>query len=388
MKTIITALTVFILTLSYDYSSAQIPQYTMEVKNFTLVNSYRITFDIFLTHTDENIYEYAGMQIFCKIPLTGFGTFQIGTGANSSYQNDSVNGQTISDLPVNLQPRGPSAVISGSIIELRLGSNALPGAGNGYILPKGVPKLIKRMKLISSTPLNLSNISFLIRDSCNDNPVPSTRTKLNAYIGTTNTEITRCVNHSADYSGLFPHIICNITLSIEGLYDSVNDRLMKKDYVNSYLRNIISPYQIIDSAVASIDTTTLTGTFHFSHTNTDGVYFIAVKHKNSIETWSKAGGELLVAGGSNTYDFTTSSSQAYADNMRLKGSRFCFYSGEVNQDLIIDISDMAMVDNDSYHNTAGELITDLNGDYIVDLLDMAIIDNNRLRLTKCPLTGY
>lgn len=388
MKASITALIVFVLILSCNYSTAQIPQYTLEAKNFTLVNPNKITFEIFLTHTDANTYEYAGAQIFFKIPASGFGTFSSGTGVSSPYQNDSVNGDEVSDIPQQFRPRGPSAVVSGSIIELRLGSNALPGAGNGYIMQQGVPKMIKRMKLTSSTPLNLSNISFLFRDSCNDNPVPVTRTKLNAYIGITNTEITRCVNHSVDYSGLFPHIICNITLAIEGLYDSANDRLLKKDYVTAYLRDIISPYQIVDSAVASIDTTTLTGTFHFSHTNADGVYYIAVKHRNSIETWSKSGGEAIIAGGSNTYDFTTASSQAYADNMRLKGSRYCFYTGEVNQDLIIDISDMAMVDNDSYHNTAGELITDLNGDYVVDLQDMAVIDNNRLRLTKCPLTGY
>ncbi|MEO8209495.1 MAG: hypothetical protein ABI840_02955 [bacterium] len=55
---------------------------------------------------------------------------------------------------------------------------------------------------------------------------------------------------------------------------------------------------------------------------------------------------------------------------------------------MIDISDMAIVDNDSYFLVSGEVLTDLNGDNVVDVQDVAVIDNNRLRLTKSPLTGY
>jgi hypothetical protein len=109
---------------------------------------------------------------------------------------------------------------------------------------------------------------------------------------------------------------------------------------------------------------------------TNGAYYIVVRHKNSMETWSKPGGENLTVGTTYSYDFTTAQSQAYGDNMKLVGSKWCLYVGNVNQDFIIDASDMLYVDNDSYNFIVGDAVTDLNGDRIVDIDDLAMIDNN------------
>ncbi|MDQ3020049.1 MAG: hypothetical protein M3R36_05705 [Bacteroidota bacterium] len=391
MKPFLKIIFLFSILFSYlegSYSQG-IPSYKLEAKNFVLVDPMKITFDIVLTHTDANTFEYATGQYFFRLPQS-VGTIALGSQSNSGYTYDSAGGTYISDLPINFIPRSPfvaSVNINGvPYYELRLASNSLPGAGNGFIFAQNDPKLVVRMKLKSSTPFVLSNFAFLIRDSCSDNPVSTLRTKINVYIGTANTEITRCANHHVDFSGIFS-ITCNIKLAIEGIYDSSNDKLVKKDTVTAYLRNVTSPYQVIDTASAIIDSNTLTGNFTFLNNVTPGKYYLVIKHKNSIETWSKAGGDTLISGSNNNYDFTTSASQAYGNNMVLRGSRYCIYSGDINQDLIIDISDMAQVDNEAFNFVMGYNLADLNGDNFVDQNDYAIVDNNRLKQAKAPLYG-
>lgn len=52
------------------------------------------------------------------------------------------------------------------------------------------------------------------------------------------------------------------------------------------------------------------------------------------------------------------------------------YSGNVNQDDIIDGLDLALIDNDAFAFSSGYLVTDLNGDEIVDATDLALCDIN------------
>ena len=76
------------------------------------------------------------------------------------------------------------------------------------------------------------------------------------------------------------------------------------------------------------------------------------------------------------YDFTTSSSQAYGNNLLLMGTKFTIYSGDINQDEIIDATDLSEVDNDAYNSVSGYVRTDLTGDDFVDAQDLSIVDNN------------
>lgn len=108
----------------------------------------------------------------------------------------------------------------------------------------------------------------------------------------------------------------------------------------------------------------------------DGEYYVVVKHRNSIETWSAQ--PLLFAGnGPFNYDFTTSASQAYGNNQKsMTGGWVAVYSGDALQDGIVDASDMSLVDNASTLLTTGYVTEDLNGDGIVDGTDMLLVDNN------------
>ncbi|HRI86500.1 MAG TPA: T9SS type A sorting domain-containing protein [Ignavibacteria bacterium] len=216
-KTVKLFVTLFALVLFANVSFAQpttnIPQYTLSVQNANLVDPNNLVFDLVFTHTDAIPLELAGWQFFFRIPV-GIGTLGFLTGANSSFVYDSTGGDAISDLPVAFRPRNPSAANSGGThYELRTAANTLPGAGNGLIIPQGVPTLIGRYKIKSTTPIDLNN-PLIIRDSC-EVPLSVTRTKLNWYNENSfNQEFTRCASHSVENNGVLPVELASFTSSI------------------------------------------------------------------------------------------------------------------------------------------------------------------------------
>jgi len=103
-------------------------------------------------------------------------------------------------------------------------------------------------------------------------------------------------------------------------------------------------------------------------------YYIAIRHRNSIETWSAA---AVTIGSATSYDFSTAATQAYGANMVDDGTGvFLIYSGDINQDGFIDGNDFIDVDNDNANFAFGYLYTDANGDAFVDGNDFIVIDNN------------
>ncbi|MDR3669129.1 MAG: dockerin type I repeat-containing protein, partial [Ignavibacteriaceae bacterium] len=116
-----------------------------------------------------------------------------------------------------------------------------------------------------------------------------------------------------------------------------------------------------------------TGTFKFYSAVNGTNYYIVVKHRNSIETWSASAqsfsSNLL------SYNFTTSASQAYGSNLVLQSGKYCIYSGDVNQDGQVTSDDFTGVDNDNT-NFDYHIANDLNGDGQVTSDDFTCIDNN------------
>ncbi|MBK7030467.1 MAG: hypothetical protein IPH45_15250 [Bacteroidales bacterium] len=75
-----------------------------------------------------------------------------------------------------------------------------------------------------------------------------------------------------------------------------------------------------------------------------GSFFIAVRHRNHLETWSKT---PITLTGSTTYHFD-SPVKAFGDNLfQMPDGQYVIYGGDVSQDGIVDGSDMAAVDNTS-----------------------------------------
>ena len=56
--------------------------------------------------------------------------------------------------------------------------------------------------------------------------------------------------------------------------------------------------------------------------------------------------------------------------------RYCNYSGDINQNGDINLTDLLETYNASSIFTSGYVVTDVNGDYIVDLGDITYVYNN------------
>ncbi|MEZ4822887.1 MAG: hypothetical protein R2942_10875 [Ignavibacteria bacterium] len=80
----------------------------------------------------------------------------------------------------------------------------------------------------------------------------------------------------------------DLKLSIEGFYNNSTNTLNMSDTVTAHIRSISSPFEIIDTSKAVIDSATLTGNFNFRNTPT-GTYYIAVKHRNSPRNLEQGG---------------------------------------------------------------------------------------------------
>ena len=167
----------------------------------------------------------------------------------------------------------------------------------------------------------------------------------------------------------------NIKVAPEGFYNGTT--LNMKDTVNVYLRNAVSPFAKVDSSKVILDNLTLTAPAVFMNA-ASGTYYFQIEHRNSIETWSKSGGESFTRGVFMSYDFTTAQSQTYGSNAVLNYSKYLMFSGDVNKDGVIDASDMSDVDNDVTNSVFGYNGTDLNGDDATDASDLSIVDNNVL----------
>ena len=162
---------------------------------------------------------------------------------------------------------------------------------------------------------------------------------------------------------------------IQGFYDAGTNSMIR-DTVRIYLRNSSSPFAIVDSAKAYLSSTGA-GTFSFQNASNGVNYYLHLKHRNSIETWSKT--TQTFTGNSMTYDFTTVNTQAFGNNLiQVDASpvRFAIFGGDVDQDGTVDATDMSMIYNDAQSFVSGYVVTDLNGDDFVDGTDFSIADNN------------
>ncbi|MBK8553936.1 MAG: hypothetical protein IPL53_23990 [Ignavibacteria bacterium] len=172
-----------------------------------------------------------------------------------------------------------------------------------------------------------------------------------------------------------PVVTLNLTMLIQGFYNSSTD-IMVQDTARVYLRNSASPYAIVDSAKAYLNNSG-TGTFIFSNAVNGVNYYLQVKHRNSLETWSKTA--QTFTGNALSYNFITANTQAYGDNMiNVDASpiRYAVYGGDVNQDGYTDLTDVTLIFNDASSFSSGYLATDLTGDNNVDLSDITIAFNN------------
>ncbi len=175
-------------------------------------------------------------------------------------------------------------------------------------------------------------------------------------------------------------VLLNISALIEGFY---NGATMISDTISVELRNSSAPYNLVEAKKIVLNSTG-TGSGTFTAPAKTSSYYLVIKHRNSIETWSAV--PQTFSSNPFSYDFTNAQNKAYGNNLKQKDSKWCIFSGDVNQDEFIDGSDVAESFNASALGILGYSAADLNGDEFVDGSDVSIAyNNNKLGIGAiCP----
>jgi hypothetical protein len=171
--------------------------------------------------------------------------------------------------------------------------------------------------------------------------------------------------------------ILSLTALIEGFYDGSS---MVSDTVTVELRNSAT-YTLVDQAKVLLNSSG-NGTANFFSAADATNYYIAVKHRNAVETWSANPQQFT--GGTLSYDFTTASSKAYSDgvntNLPMKqiGSKWCFWSGDVTHNYFIEYDDLLQTYNKYLLSLEdpGYWDEDVTGNEYVEFDDVLLVYNN------------
>ena len=375
------------------------PTFNMNVKNITTIsNGTRdsiLQFEVYLQQTN---YGQPGVDQFeyCSGQFTWL--------INRAVQNGNLvfglnNGPDANQLPTNLRPTSfnvDSLSAPAGQLYLRASGNIPNSQINYFISPEYPGTKILTFRLRTSAgrfPVVPLNLRYKFGAGLNTAlnyylPYPEGWDSLKFPVQTTAALTDTISNHFTIENSNYlvgSKISVRLFTLPEGKYNSTFNLLSKRDTVSVYLRNSASPFQLIDSAKGVIDSINYSNIFAFSKP-TSGYYYIVIKHYQSVETWSKAGGEYLIKDTSvHNYDFTSNPSQAYFNNMVLKGTKYCLYSGDVDQNGYINLSDVLSIYNDVGGFSIGNVINDLTGDNVVDLNDLLISyynTNNFIRIRR------
>ncbi|MCA2005322.1 MAG: hypothetical protein LDL01_05935 [Ignavibacterium sp.] len=164
----------------------------------------------------------------------------------------------------------------------------------------------------------------------------------------------------------------NLTVMFEGF---LNPSTSNPDSITVELRSSTSPYSLIESKKMLPNSSgTVLPVFQNAAETTP--YYIVVKHRNSIETWSSTA--IQFVSGFASYDFTIAQNKAYGNNLKLINGKWCIYSGDVNQDGIINLNDLNLIYSDNVSGSQGYLSTDLNNDLLTEIYDLNLVFINNL----------
>jgi len=154
------------------------------------------------------------------------------------------------------------------------------------------------------------------------------------------------------------------------------------DTVIIELHQPFSPYEIAFTAKNTINTNG-NGTFYFPSAVIGNSYYVVVRHRNTLETWSAA--PVLMNGTLVVYTFKTSGSTAYGSNQRqLPDGFYAIFSGDVDQDGNIDIDDFHSVEDASHAYSTGYLNTDLTGDGLIETADYSQVEMSLGKILARP----
>ncbi len=183
----------------------------------------------------------------------------------------------------------------------------------------------------------------------------------------------------------------NLTAFLEGLYSGINTMRANiydlgistnSSETDSITVSLWAPISLAnpnpDYTINAVVHTDGTSTMQFPAAVTGNEFYIAVKHRNHMETWSK----LPVTFTSITeYDFSNALTQAYDDGVNqpmasVAGGKFAFYGGDVNLDGTVDGSDANDIEIGANNFDYGYNAADANGDGETGGQDANIVEIN------------
>ncbi len=149
-----------------------------------------------------------------------------------------------------------------------------------------------------------------------------------------------------------------------------------QDTVRVYLHRTDFANVIVDSATSYLTTNAIAAS-PFTKALT-GNYYIEVRHRNSIQTWSKNGGEVYNRGSDLIFNFVSPANQAYNNNQYLidPAPYYGMFGGDIDQNGFVDLNDLTLVYNDASSFVTGYVVTDVTGNNITDLNDILLTYNN------------
>lgn len=144
------------------------------------------------------------------------------------------------------------------------------------------------------------------------------------------------------------------------------------DTVTLRVHQATTPYAAIKTVKTVIGTN---GTSNIKlGTLTAGNYYLSVKHRNAVETWS--GGAIPMSTSTN-YDFSTAANKAYASNqVQVSPGVWAFFSGDIDQLGSLDAVDFTTWEMDVNNFASGYLPSDLDGGGSVESADYTIWEGN------------
>lgn len=164
----------------------------------------------------------------------------------------------------------------------------------------------------------------------------------------------------------------NLTVMFQG---HLNPLVSNPDTILVELRTTLPPYSMVEQIKVLPDNSG-NSIVQFQNASESTPYYLVIKHRNSIETWSSSFVQFV--GGSASYDFTSAQSKAYGNNLKLVSGKWCVFSGDVNQDGFVNSSDISLIYNSNVSGLQGYSVTDLNNDLFTEIDDLFIVYINSL----------
>ena len=159
----------------------------------------------------------------------------------------------------------------------------------------------------------------------------------------------------------------NVTAMFEGMWDG---SAAVPDTITIEIRTMTSPYSLVESKKILTNNLGYASTV-FIQPSENTLYYLVVKHRNSIETWSAAGVQFV--SGSLTFDMSSAQTQAYGNNLKLVNGKWCIYAGDLNQDGFVQSTDVNLVFLDNVIGVVGFVNSDLTGDLYTDINDLNLV---------------